>query len=237
MKTEDLDALDTRATISNFVCGAIEKAPSAVHLNRHLIDVGAFSRETWDKMQMMLGRCDFRRLAQDDVYGIEYFSRWYVQWSNYEITKLLDADAPEHDKKCEIASKLERARAVVLESYRSLEALQAIPELHNGARPTATIMTSGEIDRLAAAAVRVDEMDTTLEAERLSAAARVAEMEATLEAERPSVATRVAEMEATREAELSVGSDARSRDGNQPRRGASGGCRGVCRYPNYPKHR
>jgi hypothetical protein len=141
-----------------------------------------FPEETREKMQWILGRCDLRRLAEDDVYAIEYFCNCFVTWSNHEIQNQLRTDASNHESKRDVAVMLERARAVIRESYQKIEALQAIPELREEGRPFATTKAIVDAKYLTEAA-RSMEIVAALEAERQTVAMRIREIEATLGAE------------------------------------------------------
>jgi hypothetical protein len=209
INTEDLDLLSTREMLANFITGSNSEAPPSTHLNRHSIDMVEFPEETREKMQWMLGRCDLRRLAEDEVYAMEYFCNCFVTWSNHEIQNLLRTDASNHESKRDVAVMLERARAVILESYQRIEALQAIPELRDEGRPFATTMAIVDAKYLTEVA-RSMEIEAPLEAERLTAAARTREIEAALEAERLTAAARTREIEATLEAKRLAAAAAQS---------------------------
>jgi hypothetical protein len=55
--------------------------------------------------------------------------RCFVDWSNQEIGELIQAGSLTVEKQHGVATMLERAQATVLAPCRSIEALQAIPEL------------------------------------------------------------------------------------------------------------
>ena len=89
--TERLNDEPTRRAIAEFVGDSQRRRRR--HLNASVIDIASFPKAQRTKMHWLMGRLNIEELANDEVYGLDYFLDKFVAWSGYQIVDLSGAEA------------------------------------------------------------------------------------------------------------------------------------------------
>lgn len=125
IETERLDDLETRELLAKAILGTASKVvPDPIHLNAHAIDISTFPIEYRFKMFWLLGRLDFKKLARDDVYGVDYFLDKFIAWIGYQITDAPQLGSAARLTTDEIEAILKRASSVLLAAEKEVQGLQ-----------------------------------------------------------------------------------------------------------------
>jgi len=121
IETEELDAAATRGAVARLAVGSDETLPPPAHLNAHRFDIASLPRERQAKMQWLLGRLNFYELAEDDLYGAQYFLEKFAAWTSYQISGAVREISPPDVRSFEeIARMLNRANRVLVERLKEI---------------------------------------------------------------------------------------------------------------------
>ena len=121
VETEELDAAATRSAVTRLAVGGGEVLPPRTHLNAHHFDIANLPRERQAKMQWLFGRLNFYDLAEDDVYGLQYFLEKFSAWTGYQMSGAVREISPPDARSFEeIARTLKRASRVLVERLKEI---------------------------------------------------------------------------------------------------------------------
>ena len=123
--TESLEDEVCRRAIADFV-GGEGTLPPKTHLNASVIDIASFAKRHQLKMIWLLGRLNMEQLADDDVYALNYFLDKYIAWTGYQITEAPQLGGAAPPPPSQIAAGLERARQILEEGLRDIDALSKL---------------------------------------------------------------------------------------------------------------
>ena len=121
VETEELDAAATRGTLARLAVGGDEVLPPRTHLNAHHFDIARLPRERQGKMQWLLGHLNLYDLAEDDVYGLQYFLEKFAAWTDDQMSGAVrEVSPPDVRSFEEIARTLKRANRVLVERLKEI---------------------------------------------------------------------------------------------------------------------
>ena len=121
IETEELDAVATRSAVARLAVGSDAALPPPARLNAHRFDIASLPRERQAKMRWLLGRLNLHDLAEDDVYGLQYFLEKFVAWTGYQTNDAVREISPPDVRSLEeIAHTLKRANRVLVEGLREV---------------------------------------------------------------------------------------------------------------------
>jgi hypothetical protein len=123
--TERIDDISTRRMLAELMGASASDAPAPAHLNAHSFHMWDFPRERRAKMQWLLGRLNFFRLATDDAYGVDYFLEKFVAWTGYQVNGRMRELSPDDIRTREQSlATLDRAERTLREHLRNVESLR-----------------------------------------------------------------------------------------------------------------
>ncbi len=121
VETEELDAAATRSAVARLAVGSDEVLPPRAHLNAHRFDIAWLPRERQAKMQWLLGRLNYYDLAEDDVYGLQYFLENFSAWTDYQTSGAVRGISPPDVRSFEeIARMLKRANRLLVRHLKEI---------------------------------------------------------------------------------------------------------------------
>ena len=87
LATEDLDRLESRRALTDFVVGGSAAAPSPVRINGHVhLSTDQVAEEYRLRVQWLFGHLNIHDVLADDAHLVRYAIDRYVTWTGYQMT-------------------------------------------------------------------------------------------------------------------------------------------------------
>lgn len=121
--TEQLSHAPTREAIASFILNRPDLPIGPVHINSHAY-LKNLPPNRRLKIQWLLNRLNLHRVADDEVYAIDYFLEQFIAWTGYQIHRTPQIENSDYRGIDELAKILDRAEDILRIRLQDIERLR-----------------------------------------------------------------------------------------------------------------